>query len=184
MSMPSVSHDLRTVEQVRAIEHAALQALGITGEELMHRAASAALSSLRRHWPRARRICVHCGPGNNGGDGFLLAVLARAAGLHVIVVAVGKQSHGDAAAARTAWLDGGGKVQQWDANADLPEAEVHVDALYGIGLNRAPEPLTAGLIEQINRSGRPVLALDVPSGLDSEPTSGPRNAIAIVTAGN
>ncbi|HWU75916.1 MAG TPA: NAD(P)H-hydrate dehydratase [Rhodanobacter sp.] len=168
MPIPSVSRDLHTVEQVRAIESAALDALGISAEELMRRAARAALESLHRHWPQLRRICVHCGPGNNGGDGFLLAVLAREAGWHVELVALGDSSRGVAGSARARWLAGGGQLQPWDAQADLPEAQIHVDALYGIGLNRAPETAAAALIEQINRSGRPVLALDVPSGLNSD----------------
>ncbi len=171
------SRDLHTVEQLRAMERAALVALGISGPELMRRAASAALNSLRRHWPQVRQICIHCGPGNNGGDGFLLGVLAREAGLQVELVALSTGSHGDAAAAREAWEAGGGQVRLWDAQGVLPEAELHVDALYGIGLNRAPEPASAQLIEAINQEGRPVLALDVPSGLDADTGSCPGAAI-------
>jgi len=162
------SRNLHTVEQLRAMERAALSALGISGPELMRRAANAALNTLRRHWPQVQQICIHCGPGNNGGDGFLLGVLAREAGLHVELVALTASSHGDAAAARAAWEAGGGRIRSWDAQGALPEAELHVDALYGIGLNRAPEPMPARLIGAINRSGRPVLALDVPSGLDTD----------------
>ncbi len=162
------SRDLHTVEQLREIDRAALAALGISGVELMGRAASAALSSLRRHWPQARKICVHCGPGNNGGDGFLLAVLAREAGLQVDVVASTSASHGDAAAARATWEEGGGQVHSWNGSNDLPVVELHVDALYGIGLNRAPESAAASLIERINADRVPILALDVPSGLNAD----------------
>ncbi|MEO9079714.1 MAG: NAD(P)H-hydrate dehydratase [Rhodanobacter sp.] len=177
MPIPSVNYDLHTVEQVRAIERAALDALGISEGELMQRAARAAFDSLRRHWPQLQRICVHCGPGNNGGDGFLLAVLAREAGLQVELVALGENSHGEAASARASWLDSGGEVRLWDAHAVLPEAQIHVDALYGIGLNRAPEAAVAALIEQINLSGSWVLALDVPSGLNSDTGDCPGAAI-------
>jgi NAD(P)H-hydrate epimerase len=162
------SRDLHTVEQLRQMERAALAALGITGQELMRRAASAALNSLRRHWPQLRHICIHCGPGNNGGDGFLLGLLAREAGLQVEMTALTAASHGDAAVARQAWVAGGGRVQLVDDDDTLPDAELHVDALYGIGLHRAPEAAAARLIEQINRSGQSVLALDVPSGLDTD----------------
>lgn len=168
MSEPQPSRDLHTIEQMREIDRAALAALGISGVELMRRASSAALSSLRRRWPQLRRICVHCGPGNNGGDGFLLAVLAREAGLQVDVVALTAASHGDAAAARAAWAEGDGRIHPWDGRAALPVAELHVDALYGIGLNRAPDPVAARLIECINADGVPVLALDVPSGLNAD----------------
>ncbi len=168
MSERQPHRDLHTVEQMREIDRAALAALDISGIELMRRASSAALSNLRRHWPQVRRICVHCGPGNNGGDGFLLAVLAREVGLQVEVVALTSASHGDAAAARAEWQHGGAQVHVWDRHAALPMAELHVDALYGIGLNRAPEPDAAALIERINADGAPILALDVPSGLNAD----------------
>ena len=105
------SRDLHTVEQLRALERAALTALDISGHELMRRAASAALNSLRRHWPQVTQICIHCGPGNNGGDGFLLGVLAREAGLKVELMALAEAAHGDAAQARAAWESGGGCVR-------------------------------------------------------------------------
>ena len=120
---------------------------------------------------------MHCGPGNNGGDGFLLAVLAREAGLQVDVVALTPVSHGDAAAARAAWEQGGGRVYSWDGLAALPIAELHVDALYGIGLSRAPEADAASLIERINSDGSPILALDVPSGLNADSGHCPGAAI-------
>ena len=165
--------DLYTVEQVRTMEREALTALGISGHDLMRRAASAALNSLRRHWPQVRHVSIYCGPGNNGGDGFLLGVLAREAGLQVRLVALSTDAHGDAALARSAWEAGGGRVQLWDpdgelAGTDLNGAELLVDALYGIGLNRAPERSVATLIEHINARGVPVLALDLPSGLNAD----------------
>jgi NAD(P)H-hydrate epimerase len=135
------------------------------------------LRSLRRHWPQARRVRVHCGPGNNGGDGFLLGVLAREAGLQVDVVVLEDTSRGDGASARAAWVDAGGPVHAVDALDGLPLPDVQVDALYGIGLNRAPAPAAAALIERINDSGIPVLALDVPSGLDADSGQCPGAAI-------
>jgi ADP-dependent NAD(P)H-hydrate dehydratase / NAD(P)H-hydrate epimerase len=177
MPVHPYSRDLHTVEQLRVMESAALAALGISGQELMRRAASAALNSLRRHWPQLQQICIHCGPGNNGGDGFLLGVLAREAGLEVELVALSSTAHGDAALARAAWEAEGGKVRLWDIDGMLPAAELHVDALYGIGLNRAPEAAVAQLIEQINHSDHPVLALDVPSGLNTDSGDCPGVAI-------
>ncbi|WP_449428970.1 NAD(P)H-hydrate dehydratase [Rhodanobacter umsongensis] len=171
------SHALYTVEQVRGIEHAALTAMGVSGHDLMRRAASAALGSLRRHWPQARHACICCGPGSNGGDGFLLGVLAREAGLQVEVVALGAASHGDAALARSEWEAGGGRIRLWDAECRLPVTDVFVDALYGIGLSRAPEPSAARLIDAMHASGKPLLALDVPSGLDADSGDCPGVAI-------
>lgn len=177
MSAHPYHRDLHTVGQLREIERAAMAALDISGIELMRRAAMAALNALRRHWPEQQSICIHCGPGNNGGDGFLLGVLAREAGLQVDVVALSEMSQGDAAKAREAWLADGGGIQVWDEQASLPQAGLHVDALYGIGLNRAPEPAAARLIKRINDSGQPVLALDVPSGLNSDSGQCPGTAI-------
>jgi hydroxyethylthiazole kinase-like uncharacterized protein yjeF len=172
------SRDLHTVAQSRVMEREALTTLAISGHELMRRAASAALNSLRRHRPQLRKICIHCGPGNNGGDGFLLGVLAREAGLRVDLVALGAISKGDdAALARAAWEAGEGKVRLWDVDDELPDVDLHVDALYGIGLNRAPDAAAARLIELINHGGRPVLALDVPSGLNADTGDCPGAAI-------
>ena len=159
---------LYTVDQVRTLERAALDALAVSNQELMSRAAHAALDSLRRHWPQATRIAIHCGPGNNGGDGFLLGVLAREAGLQVDVVALSESSRGEAAQARAAWKAAGGNVRLWSGDEELPQADVHVDAMYGIGLNRAPGAAEAALIEAINASATPVLALDLPSGLSAD----------------
>jgi NAD(P)H-hydrate epimerase len=168
MPISQASRLLHTVEQMRALERAAYAALEISGGDLMRRAASAALNSLQRRWPQARHIGVHCGQGNNGGDGFLLALLAREQGMRVDVVTLGAESRGDAAQARAAWTAAGGSTGTWSGQGDLPDADVHVDALYGIGLNRAPESAAAQWIERINATGRPILALDVPSGLDAD----------------
>ena len=162
-------HALYTVAQVRALDRRAIETLGIPGYELMRRAAAAAFASLRRHWPQAQRIAVYCGPGNNGGDGYLLALLAHESGLaaeaHLLVEPAGD---GEAARARAACGRAGVPVHRWQETSPLPEADVHVDALYGTGLNRPPQPAAAALIERLNASGRPILALDVPSGLDAD----------------
>ncbi|HEX7368788.1 MAG TPA: NAD(P)H-hydrate dehydratase [Rhodanobacteraceae bacterium] len=165
MQNPDRQTALYTTAQVRALDQSAI-AGGIPGIELMERAARAALDDLRRRWPHARRICVLCGPGNNGGDGFLLAALARAAGMQVQVAALSEHARGDAALACDRFLREGGEVH--DASAALPDAEVYVDALFGSGLDRAPDGTAAALIEALNAQRKPVLALDVPSGLDSD----------------
>ncbi len=165
--MPSTDPQtaLYTTAQVRVLDRAAIDG-GIAGIELMERAARAALDTLRRRWPDAREVCVLCGPGNNGGDGFLLAALARAAGLHVAVIATSDQSAGDAALARERFTREGVAVSS--ADAALPDADVYVDALFGSGLSRAPDGAAARLITALNAQSSPVLALDVPSGLASD----------------
>ena len=177
MTTHSVHHALYTVDQGRQLDRRAIDELGVPGFELMRRAASAALLSLRRHWPQARRLAVWCGPGNNGGDGYLLAALAREAGLQVELIALSEDAHGDALMARTRFEFDGGRVHPFEAGMELPPADVQVDALYGSGLNRAPAPAVSGLIERINASGVPVLALDVPSGLNADFGSCPGAAV-------
>lgn len=165
MPAPDPQTALFTTAQVRALDRAAIDG-GIAGIVLMERAAAAALAELRRRWPGARSLGVLCGPGNNGGDGFMLAALARAAGLRADVLALGGHPAGDAALARERWLREGGQLAP--ATDPLPVAEVYVDALFGSGLNRAPTGDAARWIGALNAQARPVLALDVPSGLDSD----------------
>ena len=155
---------LHTTDQVRALDRAAI-AGGIPGIELMQRAAAAAVAALRRRWPQARSVCALCGPGNNGGDGFLVAMLAHEAGLTATVIALGGGSVGDASEARALCARAGVPITHGGA---LPAADVYVDALFGSGLNRPPEGEAATLIRRLNAQTRPVLALDVPSGLSSD----------------
>ncbi|WP_130620364.1 NAD(P)H-hydrate dehydratase [Dyella amyloliquefaciens] len=170
-------HELYTVDQVRALDRRAIDVLGIPGYELMQRAAAAALVCLRQHWPHARCIGVYCGPGNNGGDGFLLAALAREAGLQAEVIALGDSRGDDAVRARHEYEHGGGIVHAWRDDLALPESDVQVDALFGTGLQRALAPDVAALVQHIRATGKPVLALDVPSGVNADTGAVPGEAI-------
>ncbi|MBS0432236.1 MAG: NAD(P)H-hydrate dehydratase [Proteobacteria bacterium] len=155
---------LYTAAQVRALDRAAMES-GIAGFELMQRAAAAAFACLRRRWPQARSVCVLCGPGNNGGDGFLLAAIAREAGWRAEVIATSEASSGDAALARARCIQAGIHPA---SGGPLPQADAYVDALFGSGLNRAPDGEGARLIDALNAKRAAVLALDVPSGLSSD----------------
>lgn len=176
MTASAHRHELYTVEQVRALDRRAIDTLGIPGYELMQRAAAAALVCLRQHWPQARRIAVCCGPGNNGGDGFLLAALAREAGLQAEVIALGDSRGDDAIHARHAFEQGGGVAHPW-AGQVLPEADVLVDALFGTGLQRALAPDVAALVRRMHATGRSILALDVPSGVNADTGEVPGEAV-------
>lgn len=159
---------LYTVRQVRLLDRMAIDDLGVPGTELMQRAAQAAFASLQRRWPQARSLVVVAGSGNNGGDAFLLACLARRAGLSVSLIALAEASSGDAAQAREAWLDLGGKIELAAAQSRFPVADVLVDGLFGTGLSRAPLGQAATLIRQMDEFPGHRLALDVPSGLDAD----------------
>ena len=84
-SLPLAIH---TTEQVRALDRYAIDTLEIPGYTLMTRAGEAALRTLRESWPQARCIAVICGPGNNGGDGYVLARLAREQGIEATAVSL------------------------------------------------------------------------------------------------
>lgn len=159
---------------VREVEQRAIGA-GRPAYALMQRAAAGAFRELTRHWPRARRIALVCGPGNNGGDGFELARLARQAGYQVSVWDIAPSATATARKARSAWLADGGKVKPYRAGC-LRGAEVIVDAIFGIGLSRAPDGLSLTAIlglQAAQTAGAGVLAIDVPSGLDADRGSAP-----------
>lgn len=161
-----MSTRLYTAAQVRELDRHAIEDLGIAGFDLMQRAAGAAWRVLAARWPRIRKIAVLCGAGNNGGDGYLLACQARAAGLQVVVLALGEPATTDARRARDAWRDAGGDIVV--AEPGLPAADVYVDAMLGTGLQRPVEGELARVIQHLNATGKPVLALDVPSGIDAD----------------
>jgi ADP-dependent NAD(P)H-hydrate dehydratase / NAD(P)H-hydrate epimerase len=163
-----MSTSLYTAAQVREFDRIAISDLGIAGFVLMQRAAAAGWRVLKKRWPNARRIVVLCGPGNNGGDGYLLARTAKDAGLDARAIAVGMPTEAspDALRAHVEWLACGGKVA---TSADpIPEADVYVDAMFGTGLKRPIEGVARTLIDHVNRFPARVLALDVPSGIDSD----------------
>jgi NAD(P)H-hydrate epimerase len=159
---------LYTSAQLRAMDAHAIEALGLSAFELMGRAGAAAWHLLQQRWPEARRIGVACGPGNNGGDGFVLARLARAAGCAVQVVVLPEGAPRPQAARRAAqdWRAAGGSTRAFDGQ--LPEVDLWVDALFGIGLSRPPAGAAQSIIERLNASRLPVFSLDVPSGLDAD----------------
>ena len=170
---------LLSVAQVRALERRALAAPGVDGLTLMRRAAQAALSRLREQWPGARGFTVLCGGGNNGGDGWMMAALGRAAGLDARVSWTHPPQglRGEASAAAAESLAAGVPATPFEAGRALatvadpcgadvaPALDVIVDALLGIGIVEPVRAPIAAAIAEINSSGRPVLALDVPSGL-------------------
>jgi NAD(P)H-hydrate epimerase len=174
--MPKLA-ELFDIPAARQIDARASALLGDGGAALMDQAGQAAWQCLLEQWPQAQRLCVVVGSGNNGGDGYVLARLARQAGraVHVLRLATDAAATALARAALQAWQDEGGEVAVF-AGA-LPPADVVVDALYGLGLNRAPAGEAAALIEAINQAGVPVLALDVPSGVDANTGAVPGSAV-------
>lgn len=160
-------------KQSQAIDHYLIEHQGYPGYDLMERAAKAAFQCLQRIWPQRRHIAIFCGAGNNGGDGWVLARLAWADDWQVQVYSLCEPDslHGDALQAAKDYLKLGGQWQLFDADqnpATLATADIIVDALLGTGIKGPPRAGFATAIELINQAQKPVLALDIPSGLDGD----------------
>src|SRR5258708_2732805 len=122
-----------------------------TMDELMERAGRAVADEVQRRYPRARSVTVVCGGGSNGGDGRIAALVLADAGLDVRVVEAPREDE-----------DGGGGEP-----SDLGVPDVVVDALSGTGFSGTPRPAAGRLIEAMNDLEAPVVAVDVPSGVDA-----------------
>ena len=184
--MVDFSDKLYTAESVRELDRRAIEEHGIPGIVLMKRAGESAFRQMLSRWPDTRALTVYCGGGNNGGDGYIIAGLAAQRGLRVRVIhlVAPEKLTGDATRAwrfarqesvpmrafegadhspSEAWAEAaisGGKPGS--------EQEVIVDALLGTGIRGDVREAYVRAIEAINQSGRPVLAVDIPSGLDSD----------------
>jgi len=160
---------LFSAEQSRALDRLAIERHGIAGIVLMKRAGEAAWRALRRRWPNARSISIVCGRGNNAGDGYIVAGSALAHGVEVQLVQLGPAEalRGDAARARDWALGCGLSIGEVDNDAPTYEiaGDVVVDALLGTGASGDVRPGFARAIETIAAAGKPVLAIDIPSGL-------------------
>ncbi|KKW67453.1 hypothetical protein AAV94_10880 [Lampropedia cohaerens] len=141
----------------------AAMAAGIPGSRLMQRAGEAVARVVARRWQPCR-VAVLCGPGNNGGDGWIAAAWLARHGWSVTVYALGSpaQLRGDARWAASQWP---GPVRQ-GVPLDVPAHDLVIDALFGAGLTRALEGLAAQWLNAAAQAGMPICAVDVPSGLD------------------
>jgi hydroxyethylthiazole kinase-like uncharacterized protein yjeF len=174
--------ELLTAAQMRAIEHAAIASGEVTGLELMERAGQGVVDAIFKEWPELRRVgethraVVLCGPGNNGGDGFVVARLLKVAGWEVDVFLYGdaEKLPPDARVNYERWIDVG-KVKLWSLDEfDLLEkVDLLIDAIYGIGLSRA---LPADVVDGFNvlngqtrppysRRYRKCVSIDLPTGI-------------------
>ncbi len=165
--------ELLTAAEMRATEAAAIAAGRVTGLALMERAGEGVVAAIAAHWPDGTpgRALVLCGPGNNGGDGFVIARILAAHGRDVAVHLAGDPARlpPDARTNALLWAEGGGAILPIeDAPPALKGAALIIDALFGTGLVR---PLSADLrdliaaIDRARRQGARVVAVDIPSGL-------------------
>jgi NAD(P)H-hydrate epimerase len=166
----SVSHELLTAAEMARADQLAI-ARGIPGLVLMENAGRAvADSAAELAGGEKAAIAVVCGPGYNGGDGFVAARLLRERGFKVRLGLLGPRStlKGDAAEMAARW----GEPVEALTPATIAEADVIVDALFGAGLSRPLEGMAADVVAAINAAGKPVVAVDVPSGLDGTTGAG------------
>lgn len=154
-----LSQPVLTVDQMRAAEKAAMDN-GITEWELMQRAGEGAAQWVAR-MAGGRSVCVLCGPGNNGGDGYVIAESLRKRGLSVAVVAPKEPGSETARTARERYR---GQI----ATGALPEACVYVDCLFGYGLSRKVEGGFAALLASLRDATGYKIAIDVPSSVASD----------------
>ncbi|MDR2214064.1 MAG: NAD(P)H-hydrate epimerase [Pseudomonadales bacterium] len=155
--------------QSRELDRLASAEFGIPSFTLMQRAGAAAFAALRRRWPRVRRLEICAGTGNNGGDGFIIGALAVEAGLQARIHLLGELARVQGTALEALDL---ARARQVPVEAGItlsPDANtVVVDALLGTGLVGALRSPYREAIAAINASALPVLAVDSPSGLDSD----------------
>ena len=168
--------DCYSAVQVRELDRRAIEEQGIDGYVLMQRAALAAWNLLQERWPEAKSLWVLCGPGNNGGDGLVLARLAKQAGyaVELILAADADRYQGAAKQALDDWLAADGEIH-CASDEQLArmrsQADVIVDGLLGTGLSRPVTGQFETLINAVNQAageGVAVLALDIPSGLGAD----------------
>ena len=160
---------LYTAEQVRGLDKCAIEGHGIPGMTLMEKAGQSTFAAARADYPSTRKYLVLCGGGNNGGDGYIVARLALEAGLQVTVCALKEpaQLTGDALTAADRWQKAGGVVRAWPPDESF-DFDLVFDAMLGTGLDREPAGDYGDAVEFINRSGKPVIAVDIPSGLNAD----------------
>lgn len=161
--MPTTHSFLLTPEAMARVD-AAAAASGQDSFGLMIRAGEAVAAAALRHYPEALRFVVLCGPGNNGGDGYVCADALTRTGANVAVFHLGDplRLKGDASLARNGFAGSSSDIATY---APVP-GDVVVDALFGAGLARDVAPEVEALIRRVTDARLPVIAIDLPSGLD------------------
>lgn len=176
--MDALPTEIYSVATVRDIDRTAIEEKGVPGYTLMTRAGAAAVAETLATFPAARNWQVVCGAGNNAGDGYVVARLAASEGIAVAVLAVTTPAAlvGDAATAHADFVAAGGEVSSW-AGALAPAATLIVDALLGSGLTRDVDGDFVAVVDAINAAGVPVVALDIPTGLNGDTGAVMGNAV-------
>ena len=170
---------LVTAKEMRELDRLTIEEYGTPGQVLMERAGAGATDALLQTFPQVREtsVLVFAGKGNNGGDGVVMARLLKKQGVKCEVILVAKKDEvtGDALRNLNAFVKIRGRITEVTdpSQLDIVRNKLNrggliVDALLGTGLNAPVRGLIANLIDLINLSGLPVVAVDMPSGLDAD----------------
>lgn len=175
--------ELLTAAQMRAIEQAAIESGDVSGLELMERAGKGVVEAIFEEWPElaktSHRAVVLCGPGNNGGDGFVVARLLKERGWRIHLYFFGDPDAlpADARANYDRWLKIGTcfpftDSKRRDPNLYDPPPDLWIDALFGTGLSRPLPDLVTQMLHRVyyeqNWNRAPVVAVDIVSGLSAD----------------
>ncbi len=164
-----------TADEMRAVDRRAIEEIGIPSLVLMENASIGVADAIAESYAGAEAVAIFCGPGNNGGDGLALArhLDARGYRLRILLVIRSSPPRGDAAVQLEILRRSGLTVETVDPDADLGPlvatcagCDLIVDALFGTGLTRPLAGHFSDLVERLNELGMPILAVDLPSGLD------------------
>ncbi|WP_045857402.1 bifunctional ADP-dependent NAD(P)H-hydrate dehydratase/NAD(P)H-hydrate epimerase [Teredinibacter purpureus] len=185
MSDFTLPDQLFRAEHVRQLEELAIDVTGIASIQLMKRAGRVAFDALIQRWPNAESVRIVCGSGNNGGDGYVMAALAMRREMDVAVLSLCSPSAltGDAARAYRFAIQEGVRVvevQDWSSAFLQEHTDIIVDALLGTGLKGELRAEVKAAIDAINGMGVPVVAVDMPSGLNGD-TGGTLSAVIAAT---
>lgn len=169
--MASLPQNVYSVKQTRALDKRVIEHHGTSAATLIKRAGVAALELVRTTWPSAQHLLIACGTGNNAGDGFELALQAIQSGYKTTIIQIAPDSalthmSAETATARAAYLATGAHIIT--STDGLSEYDLIVDGIFGTGLNRDITGQYRALIDTLNAQSCPVLALDIPSGLNAD----------------
>lgn len=160
---------LATCEEMKRMDQRMVNEMHVSMERLMQQAAQALWDAIRQHYGTQHRFGIFCGSGNNGGDGYALALLMKKENVTCTVCAVAP-----ARSTCAQFYEEKAKEQQImicqaeQCEEVIDSCDILIDAIFGTGLARSPQGIYASVIQQLNQSGKTILSVDVPSGLGED----------------
>lgn len=169
--MQSIKTPIYQAAEIREFERIAEQKYCISPRTLMQRAGKAAFDFFLKRWPQAQKVAICCGPGNNGGDGYIFAQLAYERGIKVTIWQVGgapSEKKPDALQALNACQNLKIPIDSLQEKSDLNRPDVIIDAICGTGLSDTLRPEYLDAVNKIQNLSLPIFSLDVPTGISSD----------------